>query len=245
MKKNMDNIKERIQKLLALSNSPNEHEAALALQKAQELLERYDLSMEEVFSFTVDNVHEYTAFSGKRIPAWITWLASVIAEVFGIQTYTHCQYRYTVNNKRLLQSDIQFVGFEADIMIAKHCFEYIRRGIESGYQNKRAELKSMGLQRLPRGFKNAYALGYIEAVKEKMAQLARIQQTTQADEHVSNLPVVKQNAIQKYMQNLNLKQAKSRKLTLSHAAYAAGLEDGARTPVSRPVSGAGPVALTS
>lgn len=37
-----------IRKCLALSHSPNENEAALALSKAQELLEKYNLSMSEV-----------------------------------------------------------------------------------------------------------------------------------------------------------------------------------------------------
>ena len=38
-------IIEKIQKLLALGTSPNEHEAAAALAKAQSLMEEYDLSM--------------------------------------------------------------------------------------------------------------------------------------------------------------------------------------------------------
>lgn len=41
-------IIERIQKLLALSASPNEHEAALALQRASDLLLKYNLSRADV-----------------------------------------------------------------------------------------------------------------------------------------------------------------------------------------------------
>lgn len=43
-----DKIVELIRKCLALSNSPNEHEASAAMQKAQELLEKYNLNMEQV-----------------------------------------------------------------------------------------------------------------------------------------------------------------------------------------------------
>jgi hypothetical protein len=39
----VENIRELINKLLALSNSPNEHEANAALEKAQELLEKYNI----------------------------------------------------------------------------------------------------------------------------------------------------------------------------------------------------------
>lgn len=45
---NIDAVLTRIQKLLALSQSPNEHEAAAAAAKAQELLFKYNLSMMDV-----------------------------------------------------------------------------------------------------------------------------------------------------------------------------------------------------
>jgi hypothetical protein len=43
-----DKILDLIKKCLALSESPNEHEASLAMAKAQELLEKYNLSMAQV-----------------------------------------------------------------------------------------------------------------------------------------------------------------------------------------------------
>lgn len=48
MEKPREDIIELIRKCLALSGSSNEYEAALALSKAQELLEKYNLSMREV-----------------------------------------------------------------------------------------------------------------------------------------------------------------------------------------------------
>ena len=44
----LDKIADLIRKCLALSGSPNENEAALAMAKAQELLEKYNLSLAEV-----------------------------------------------------------------------------------------------------------------------------------------------------------------------------------------------------
>src|SRR5258708_35854786 len=48
MQENTGKIVERIQKLLALSQSSNEHEAASALAKAQALLAEHNLSMAQV-----------------------------------------------------------------------------------------------------------------------------------------------------------------------------------------------------
>ena len=247
MKKNMDTIKDKIRKLLSLSKSSNEHEAALALHKAQKLLRKYNLSTEEIFNFTTDNVREDVAFCQKRIPVWIGWLASVIAETFQVKVYKSYEFDRSEPQTQFIGRGIRFVGFEADLMIAKHCFIYLQRSIENGYRKKRAEIKSMGVKNFPRNFKNAYALGYIEAVKEKMAQLARIQprQEFQANEHVSNLPVVKQNVLDEYFKNLNLGRARRASMKLDHSAYVAGLNDGVKTPMSRPVQGgAEPRAIT-
>lgn len=46
--KDLDKISDLIRKCLALADSPNESEAEAAMSKAQELLEKYNLSMEEV-----------------------------------------------------------------------------------------------------------------------------------------------------------------------------------------------------
>ena len=44
MNADLETIKKRIKKLLALSKSPNENEAMAALQKAQELMEAYHIT---------------------------------------------------------------------------------------------------------------------------------------------------------------------------------------------------------
>lgn len=44
----MADYKEKIKKLLALSKSPNEHEAQSALAKAQQLMAEHKISMAEV-----------------------------------------------------------------------------------------------------------------------------------------------------------------------------------------------------
>ena len=42
------NLLEKISKLLALTSSPNEHEAALAAEKAAELLAKHNLSVADL-----------------------------------------------------------------------------------------------------------------------------------------------------------------------------------------------------
>lgn len=239
----MEKIKERIKKLLNLSSSPNENEAALALKKAQELLEKYELSMSEVFAVTYDNIHEAHVHAGRRIPKWIVWLASMIAEIFELGIYRHYKLDPALNTYIPL---LTFVGFEADLLVADYCFHFLRRAIEGNYRMKRAELRAEGAQRLPPGFKNSYALGFIKAVEEKIMLLTRCNNLGQ--QYVSpaqaDLPVLKRNEIQKYMENLNLRKGRSNKTELNHLGYVLGVSDGSKASVLRPVTGNGSSALT-
>ena len=232
----IDNIKKKIQKLLSLAKSPNENEAALALQKAQMLLEKYSLSIEDVYQLSENDVVEQTILSRQRMPVWIEWLTIMIVDIFGVKAYYDPEWRWN-GKKYYIQKNLRFVGFDADVLIAKHCFVYLKRAIDNGHRTWLTQLRKNN-SRIPPGCKNAYALGFIEGVKDKMAQLTKAQQNQEVG-HASNLPVLKSNAIKKYMEKLNLKKAKKRNPKLDHASYLAGTLDGAKTPVSRPVNGVG------
>lgn len=80
----MDTLIEKVRKLLALADSPNENEAALAAEKAQELMLRHGISMAQVASTGKDNiigVDEATS-DGKTTP-WRVSLANSIAQSMG------------------------------------------------------------------------------------------------------------------------------------------------------------------
>ena len=229
----MKNIKEKIQKLLLLGKSPNEHEAALALHKAHELLEKYNLTLDEVY-FSEDNLLDNTVMAGRRIPTWINWLAGTISTTFDVGVY----YNLTEAGGRRLLRNLQFVGFEADVMVAQHCFFFLKRAIENGCRARMRRLREDG-HGIPRGFRNAYALGFLEAVKEKMAALARKRGLEPEAPPGVNLPVLKAKAVERYLARLNLKKGRKSNPTMSYAGYLAGALDGERTQVSRPVNGCG------
>ncbi len=65
------NIIEKIQKLLALSKSPNENEASTALRMAMDMLSKHNLSMSEINVEKKESVeHEEVKFTGKRFSTW-------------------------------------------------------------------------------------------------------------------------------------------------------------------------------
>jgi len=79
-----DTLIEKVKKLLALADSPNENEAALAAEKAQELMLRHGISMAQVAARSNDKtigVDEATTH-GKTTP-WRRHLAHHVAKSMG------------------------------------------------------------------------------------------------------------------------------------------------------------------
>ncbi|MEQ1506614.1 MAG: DUF2786 domain-containing protein, partial [Myxococcota bacterium] len=91
----MEDVLDRVRKLLALATSPNVHEAALAAARAQALIERHRLedwlAAEQDSAGDPDPIvhawHEPLAVA-RKIRRWKAALASVLAEVNGCVAYT-------------------------------------------------------------------------------------------------------------------------------------------------------------
>lgn len=76
---------ERLKKLLALSRSSNEHEAAAALSKAQELMRELSVSEDdlELADYAAIEVDSFLARPGHSIPAYVSLLRRLVTRAFG------------------------------------------------------------------------------------------------------------------------------------------------------------------
>ena len=84
-----EKVYDKVRKLLALSTSPNEHEAALAAERARELLDKYQISLAEVDSAEFTEIIEgegiKTGYSSPR--QWLHTLAMSTAKAFDCKVY--------------------------------------------------------------------------------------------------------------------------------------------------------------
>jgi hypothetical protein len=86
MKDNLETVKRRIKKLLALSKSPNEYEAMAALNKAQEIMKEYRLTETEC-------VYErYSVKATKRLSKWRSALANAVAPLYYCEVFRSGYY---------------------------------------------------------------------------------------------------------------------------------------------------------
>lgn len=72
------NIIEKIQKLLALGESPNQFEAEMALKKAMELMDLHNIQQSDLN--IVEEIISGVYLEQGRIPAWVKLLAAYVAK---------------------------------------------------------------------------------------------------------------------------------------------------------------------
>lgn len=115
----MADYKEKIRKLLALSKSPNEHEARAALLKARELMADHKLTEAELKDIKAQDVKEVQSgiSCSKRRNPWIVKLSNVIAGNF-------CCRAFRTSYKGRQIQKIGFIGFEEDADICTKVFQY-------------------------------------------------------------------------------------------------------------------------
>lgn len=111
-------IRERINKLLALGTSPNQHEANSAILKAKQLMAEHKLSDRDFIKkdevpIEVDTGLFYTTRKGK----WISDISGIIAE-------NNCCVHYLRTQKHSQSHKVFLYGFEEDVNICNSTLSY-------------------------------------------------------------------------------------------------------------------------
>lgn len=152
----MEKILNKIKNLLDLSNNnPNENEAIAAALKAQELMAKYDIEIDQVDdqdSQSREIVEEIYRSTGKHeMKKWKYYLAKIVSENFRCKHYL------------IGRSDIVFYGYKEDAKIALQVFTYLYtmgNKFAVRYYNK---IKKEGGN--TKGIMNTYLLGFKDGVK--------------------------------------------------------------------------------
>ncbi|MCC5617371.1 DUF2786 domain-containing protein [Nostoc sp. CHAB 5836] len=136
----LDKIADKIKKLFALSQSPNEMEASAAAAKAQEMLTRHNLSIASLHDSTPQPVEEEVISQFKRLISWKFILLTGVC--WG--NYCSAFTRRSRNGSKMI-----ILGRKVNIISTRIQFEYLEQTIT------RLACKTQG----DRAFKNAFKLG--------------------------------------------------------------------------------------
>lgn len=125
---NLNKVKERIAKLLAMAeNNGNEHEAAQAADRARRLMDQYQLDRMDVEQIASDFGYEYAGESYAFQPRWKGWLASAVAK------FNDCQCRLVrvPSDGARKRYRTRWEGYAEDVTLCLAMFEYFTTVVEN------------------------------------------------------------------------------------------------------------------
>lgn len=153
--------KDKIRKLLALAESPNENEAKAALLKARQLMAEHKLREEDCLE--LEKLKVKKALVGvtctKRLNAWMVDLSAVIA-----QNYCCKAWRSRCNGMQTVE--IGFIGLEDDFEICERIYKYAVDCILSKCKAIRKEGKDVYTGKYLSKMCDAYGYGFAIGVHE-------------------------------------------------------------------------------
>lgn len=155
----MEDVILKIQKLLAVSKSPNQNEAHNAMMIAQKLLAQHKLSQKQVEEYQLNNVKINEGRSGIKFrgASWKSNLANVIALNFGC-------YLFLRTNKT---HEICFYGKQEDVIICDIILNYAIKCINCDGDKLIKKLKQDKRRKHFKGIKDDFALGFIYGLNER------------------------------------------------------------------------------
>lgn len=216
-------IIEKIRKLLALANSSNEHEAALAAAHAQRLLSEHNLAMADIEAErNPQSADKVEAQVSKILPKWVRHLSAGICSAFDCQAIHHP-----------VQGKMTFIGVGADVQIAAYtfayldktirrlCSNYMKHNVSSNIPNRHRELK-----------RQSYYLGAVSTINSRLQEQKTITPTTPGA-----LVPVKEGLIKKTMAEMGpIRTVRSRRSYIDSHAYTKGQQDGHHVGINKGIT---------
>ncbi len=152
---------DKVRKLLALGGSDNEHEAALAVRRASELLARHRLDL-DALAETEGLVHRSINTGGRTLPAHRKAICAILETCFPVRVI--CASIYDPLTDVALRT-IELLGREGDVAIAEHCYHFLEDRLEALWRSSRHAFAANG-----RTAKRSYFLGLLVGFRQTLEQ---------------------------------------------------------------------------
>jgi hypothetical protein len=170
---NLNKIKSRIRKLLALSKSPNPNEAAVALETAQRLMAEYNVKRGDVGESGITE-EDVKGGGGEKPPHYEAFLMGAIAGAFGCK----CAYGPKISEKVNLYGyrdyvlRYVFVGPEHRVKIASYLAVVLSRKLRKARSEYVKTLYRVRLREKKIKRADDFCLGWVTVVVSKLHKFA-------------------------------------------------------------------------
>jgi hypothetical protein len=164
----------KTEKLLALAESGNEHEALLAMNKVRELYAKYDL--ERLIARKTSHLDSLIiSRKRKKLPAHETAIFSILNDHFCVRV-VHMNLYCAVNHEKY--KAVELLGTRQNLLMAEYVFYFLLQKCEVLWANHRKKTKSSS------HMKRSYLLGVLHGFSQKLAS-EQINQKTVSELNLS------------------------------------------------------------
>jgi hypothetical protein len=225
---------DKIEKLLALATSPNEHEAALAMEKATELIDKYGVSAFELgrkqkFGYILINRKR------KRIERYQRVICRILQDFFSVRVVMSTLY-----DPFLLDSHkvIELLGSRENVIIAEYCYYFLENKLESLWNHNRHRFRGQ-----VRREKNSYFLGLLAGFHKKLEEGKRQRQERAVKDHggtdIEQALMICKNELDRYVSRRfpRLRNARRSGARVYRNTYSEGVKTGRTITFAKGVSG--------
>ena len=233
---NRDEAIQKAIKLLRLSKSDNPHEAALAAQRAQEILDRYEISQFMLDGTIADeNIQDFShtgeyleQCKGKQLQTWKSYLSAVVATANGCKTFV--RWEWDIKKDKNVAT-LHLVGRVSDAQKVRYLYAFLTNEVN--------RLTERDGRKKGKSWRNNFRLGVVDTVKkalregqQKLATDLRtenrgsVMALVRVDQAIAKL-YERSNEVNKWMQDhLDMREKQAPKIFFDPRARAAGQQAG-------------------
>ncbi|BCL63116.1 hypothetical protein DGMP_38090 [Desulfomarina profundi] len=225
---------DKIEKLLALATSPNEHEAALAMEKATELIDKYgvsafDLGRKQNFGYILINRKR------KRIERYQRDICRILQDFFSVRVVMSTLYDPLLIDSHKV---IELLGTKENVAVAEYCYYFLENKLESLWNHNRHRFRGQA-----RREKNSYFLGLLAGFYKKLER-SREQRKRRAEKgyhsgEMERILTVSKNELGRYVSARfpQLRRARRSGAKVYRNTYSEGVKTGGTITLAKGVSG--------
>lgn len=155
-----ERLLKRVEKLLSLASSANEHEAALAMQRVRQLYAKYNIDRIEGRR-DASNVYCMISHKKRRIESTDSMIFSILTEHFFVKAiYTNlydatdlCEYKA-----------VELLGTRENVLMAEYVYFFLRNQLRALWKDFKRRTGKEGARA-----KRSYSLGVLTGFRDKLA----------------------------------------------------------------------------
>ena len=224
-------LRSKVEKLLALAQSESEHEAVLALAKAQELVKKYNLP--DRFQ-EQKNRYDYLIIDKKKkqIASYQKKICTILSEFFQMRVILSDLYDPLRNDTFKV---IELLGEREKLAIAEYCYYFLENQLSLLWQANKKKFQSAQKKRQ----KNSYYLGVLDGFYCHLQAVARHGESTQVEDSSTALVSRQEKELEAFvsMRFPRLRKEGKRKIHVRRDVYEDGRETGGKLRFSQAVGG--------